>query len=92
METQNQSTEYALIDEQKTPCFSVNRIDVRDSYVKESDTFYIGIVSKGSGRIVTGDETYPVKEGSKFFVPYQTGPVTFESESGMEIIATFPPE
>ncbi len=92
LETQNQSTEYALIDEQKTLCFSVNRIDVKDCYVKEADVFYIGIVSKGSGTIVAGDETYPVNEGSKFFVPYQTGPVTFESESSMEITATFPPE
>ncbi len=68
------------------------RNDVKDCYVKEADVFYIGIVSKGSGTIVAGDETYPVNEGSKFFVPYQTGPVTFESESSMEITATFPPE
>ncbi|MCP4613951.1 MAG: mannose-6-phosphate isomerase [Planctomycetes bacterium] len=92
LETQNQSIEYALINEQKTICFSVNRIDVKDCYVKEADTFYIGIVSKGSGTIASGDETYPVNEGSKFFVPYQTGPVTFASEIGMEITATFPPE
>ncbi len=92
LETQDQSTEYALIDDQKTLCYSVNRIDVKDCYVKEADTFYVGIVSKGSGTIVTGGETYPVSEGSKFFVPYQTGPVTFESESNMEITATFPPE
>jgi len=92
LETQNQSTEYALIDEQKTLCFSVNRIDVKDYYVKEADTFYVGIVSKGAGTLVTGGETCPVNEGSKFFVPYQTGPVTFQSESGMEITATFPPE
>lgn len=91
LETQNQSTEYALIDEQKTACFSVNRIDVQDCYVQEADSFYIGIVSKGSGSIVSGDEIYPVHEGSKFFVPYQTGHLTFESENGMEIIATFPP-
>ena len=81
-----------MIDEHRTPCFRVNRIEVRDRYVKESDTFYIGIVSKGSGTIVIGDQRYPVKAGTKFFVPYQTGPVAFESESAMEIIATFPPE
>jgi mannose-6-phosphate isomerase len=92
LETQNQSTEYTLIDEQKTPCFSVNRIDVRDRYVKDADTFYIGIVSRGSGTVNAGNETYPVDEGSKFFVPYQTGPVTLASESGMDIIATFPPD
>ena len=92
VETQNKSTEYALVDDKKTDCFSVNRIDVNDLYVKDADTFYIGIVSKGSGTIGTGDERYPVNEGSKFFVPYQSGPVTYESESGMEITATFPPE
>jgi len=89
--TQNKSTEYALIDEQKTPCFRVNRIDVKDSYVKESDTFYIGIVSKGSGTLTTGNESYALDQGARFFVPFQTGPVTFESETSMEIITTFPP-
>ena len=89
---QNQSIEYALIDADKTSCFRVNRIDIRDSYRLEVDSFYIGIVTKGSGTIVIGEQTFPLEEGVKFFVPYQTGSVTFESESGMEIIATFPPE
>lgn len=92
LETQNQSTEYILIDEQKTPCFSVNRIHVRDRYVKDADTFYIGIVSRGFGMLIAGNETFPVNEGSKFFVPYLTGPVTLVSECGMDIIATFPPD
>jgi mannose-6-phosphate isomerase len=92
LEKQNNSAEYALIDNKKTPCFSVNRIDVRGCYVKEADTFYIGIVSKGAGRIVTGDESYQIKEGLKFFIPYQTGRVQYESKSGMEIVAAFPPK
>ena len=91
LEKQNQSTEYMLIDEQKTPCFSVNCIDVRDSYVKEVETFYIGIISSGSGTLVAGKDNYAVKEGSKFFIPYQSGSIAFKSESGMQIIATFPP-
>ena len=89
--SQNQSTEYALIDERKTSCFRVNRIDVKKRFIKESDTFYIGIISKGSGRIITDNQKFSVSEGKKFFVPYQTGPVTFESEKGMEIVSTFPP-
>ncbi len=89
---QNQSTEYSLIDENNTHCFSVNRIDVRDCFVKESESFYIGIVTKGSGTIVTGEQTCPVEEGAKFFVPYQSGPLTFESGTNMEIITTFPPD
>lgn len=48
LETRQRSTEYVLIDEHNTPCFSVNRIDLRDSFVKASKTFYIGIVTKGS--------------------------------------------
>ena len=90
--TENKSSEYALIDKHRTSCFRVNRIEVRDRYVKASESFYIGIVSRGSGTISVGNQSYPVKEGSKFFVPFQTGPITFESAGFMEIIATFPPE
>lgn len=91
LDTQNQSTEYVLIDEEKTPCFRVNRIRVKGYYVKKTDSFYIGIVTKGSGSIHIGDVSWNVEKGSKFFVPYQTDAVTFESCDEMEIIATFPP-
>lgn len=91
IETQNQSAEYALIDERKTSCFSVNRMEVRDHYVKESETFYLGIVSSGSGSIVVEGKKHRVRKGSRFFVPKQTPSLTFESETGMELIATFPP-
>lgn len=91
LKKQNQSLEYILIDAEKTPCFSVNRIEVRDSYVKESDSFYIGIITKGSGTIIIDQQSYPVKEGMKFFIPHQTGSVQYASESSMEIITTFPP-
>ena len=92
LESQNNSTEYILIDKHKTSCFKVNRIDVKDSYVKVSDSFYIGVVVKGTGMINMDSKFYPLKEGSKFFVPHQTEMVEFISESGMEIIVTFPPE
>lgn len=92
LETQNESSEYVLIDEQKTNCFKVNRIKVKDSFVKEASSFYIGIVTKGSGTIEIEGQSNPVNEGSKFFVPYQTGSVKFESETGMEMTVTFPPE
>lgn len=91
LETQNKSTESVLIDESRTPCFRVNRIDVQGSYVKSADSFYIGIVANGEGTIAIDGEAWPVQEGSKFFVPYQTGEVTFESADGMEVIATAPP-
>ena len=92
LETQNLSKEYSLIDKRNTSCFSVNRIDIKETYVKNSDSFYIGIISKGSGRIVAGGASYLVKEGMKFFVPYKTSTVLFESSNFMEIIATSPPK
>jgi mannose-6-phosphate isomerase len=92
LEKQNKSTEYRLIDEQKTPCFSVNRIDIKDCYIKEADTFYIGIVSKGSGTIVSGSQTCSVNKYTKFFVTCQAGPVAYESENGMEITIAVPPK
>lgn len=91
-ETQNKSAEYFLIDEQKTPCFKVNRIIINGKYVKKSDSFYIGIVSKGEGMIRIDGVSYPLSMGTKFFIPHHTGSVLFESENGMQIIATFPPE
>jgi mannose-6-phosphate isomerase len=92
LKRQNESTESVLIDELKTSCFKVNHIEVRDKFMKESSSFYIGIVTKGAGSISIGDNNYLLKEGMKFFVPYQTGNVKFESETGMELITVFPPE
>ncbi|MBM4152708.1 MAG: mannose-6-phosphate isomerase [Kiritimatiellaceae bacterium] len=92
LEKQNDSAEYSIIDESKTACFRVNRIQVKDRFVKKSDSFYTGIVSQGSGTLRIGSETYPLKQYTKFFVPYQTGAIILESETGMEITATFPPK
>jgi len=91
LETQNRSAEYVLIDESHTPCFKVNRIDIKDRYVKKSGSFYIGIVTKGSGKIVVEGLEYPLSEGVKFFVPHKTVSVVFETESAMEIVAAMPP-
>ena len=91
LEAQDRSTEYALVDEEKTPCFRVNRICVKGQYTKKADSFYIGIVSGGSGTITIGDESWPVGEGTRFFIPFHTDAVRFESGDGMEITAAFPP-
>ncbi len=92
IEKQNGSAEYNLIDEQKTSCFKVNRINVKDKFEKESEGFYIGIVTHGSGVVIVNGESFALKEGAKFFIPYHTNKVIFESDKGMELIATFPPE
>lgn len=90
-ESQNQSAEYVLIDENRTPCFRVHRICVNDCFMKKANSFYTGIVAKGSGSIRVNGKTWLAQEGTKFFVPNQTGEVMFETDGGMEIVATFPP-
>ncbi len=89
---QNQSIEYTLIDKEKTPCFYVNRLDVKGRFEKENRSFYIGIVLKGMGIIDIEGQRYSVKEGSRFFIPHQSKKVIYESEFPMEIIIVSPPE
>jgi mannose-6-phosphate isomerase class I len=91
IETQDNSSEYVLIDEEKTKCFKVNKIEVTGSYVKKASSFYVGIVTKGTGSIITNNESYLISEGHKFFVPYKTETVKFESVLGMDILITHPP-
>ena len=43
------SVEYSLIDERATRCFRVKRLDVVGALEKEEESFYIGIVTRGSG-------------------------------------------
>ena len=92
LDTQNNSKEYILIDKEKTACFKVHRIDVKDSYIKKANSFYIGIVTKGAGEIAVNDEHHTVKFGDRFFIPYSTDAVEYLSDSEMEILFTFPPE
>lgn len=89
---EGESREFVLIDRAVTPCFRVNRIDVRGRYEKTSDTFYIAIVTRGSGSITVGDKTWALEEGMKFFVPYLTGSVILNSGESMELVVTAPPE
>jgi mannose-6-phosphate isomerase len=91
IETQNHSSEYVLIDEEKTKCFKVSKIEVKGSYVKKASSFYIGIVTRGTGSVTTNNESYIINEGHKFFVPYDTEALKFESVAGMDILITHPP-
>ena len=91
LDTQDESSEFALVDESKTPCFRVNRLLVKDRFVKTSQSFYIAIVTSGTGTVHAGNQSWQVETGSRFLVPFQTGAVIFESASGMEVVATFPP-
>lgn len=93
LEQQDGSTEYVLIDEEQTPCFQLNRLVVKGTYVKTSASFYIAIVTKGSGVVSYYSGTsVKVEKGSRFFVPAKSDAITFLSDESMELIIAIPPK
>jgi mannose-6-phosphate isomerase len=80
-----------LIDEEATRCFRVKRLDVVAALEKEEDSFYVGIVTRGNGTVSSAGLTRDIRTGDKFFVPFQTDQVRFESRERMEILLALPP-
>lgn len=81
---------YNLIDERYTTCFRVDRLVVDGRYRNMFEGMHIGIVTKGSGRIVTISENFEVSMGSRFLIPYHTSSVTYEAKERMEILIVSP--
>ena len=88
----NGGEEYILINNKQTPCFSVHKLIVSKSFTKNSNSFYVGITTKGSGVVSSGNQREHIKAGDRFFIPYQTGEVEYTAEEELEIVLTFPPE
>ncbi len=84
--------EYILINQNQTSWFSVNRLVINKCFVKKSGSFYVGIVTKGKGKIITEHQEKKIKTGDKFFIPYKINTVEHFPEQSMEIILTFPPK
>ncbi len=89
--TDSGGSEYRLIDDMQTPCFSVNKLTIEKQFVKRSDSFYVGIVIKGNGGIDAGDYHKEIKKGDKFFIPHKTTEVRYTTNDNMEIVLAFPP-
>ncbi len=92
IDTQGKSAEYNMVGGEKTSCFSVNKLEVHQQYRKEADSFYVGIVTKGKGRIDSSSQTVDIKVGDKFFVPYKTGELQFITDEGLQLFFVFPPK
>jgi mannose-6-phosphate isomerase len=86
------SAEYVLIDEQATRCFQVKKLKIAAALRQQEDSFYVGIVTAGTGRVTSGNTRQEVKLGDRFLVPYATPEVIFESRAGMEVVYTLPPK
>lgn len=84
--------EAILIDTQQTNCFSVNRLNITKKYRKQSDSFYVGIVTEGKGVVKTENQELKVKKGSRFLIPFATEFVDYiANDDQLEIVLAFPP-
>ncbi|MFK7924977.1 MAG: class I mannose-6-phosphate isomerase [Bacteroidia bacterium] len=92
LDEQEGGKEYSLIGPEQTTCFSVNRLDISVKFVKSSDSFYAGIVSKGNGYMLHGDSKTILNEGDRFFVSYCATDVHYIGENDFELVLTFPPK
>jgi mannose-6-phosphate isomerase len=89
---QSGSEENILIDNDQTPCFSVHQLKIKERFAKKVDTFYVGIVTNGSGTLSAGALQKKIKQWDKFFIPFNTDEVQFISDDEMEVVLTFPPK
>lgn len=89
---QDDGYEVTLIDEQQTSCFGVHRLHISKSFTKKSSSFYIGVVTAGSGVVKTLNCEIQLKKGSRFFIPFSTDSVVYSTNDMLEIVLTFPPK
>ena len=86
------STEFSIIDQRHTECFSVKRLEVQGLYKKAEDSFYVGVVTKNSGKVTIDGMAHSLNCGDRFLIPHSTRDITFESTEAMELIFALPPK
>lgn len=83
-------SEYDLIKIEDTDCFSMKKVDVRDTYrLKVRDTFSVLKVTRGKGTIKEADDTTEIKTGDEFFVSANLDGVEVSGE--IEMVICYPP-
>lgn len=85
------SFQETLIDDKVTDKFRVKKSTIQGNVVKSEADFYIGIVVQGECTIQIGEETTQLKQFDRFFCPAGIDKVTIQSESGVEILESYPP-
>ncbi len=84
--------ETILIGPEDTDCFCACELQVQGELPElYRARAYSGIVIEGSGEIVLRQETIPLRPGDTFFIPASSQHDGYRSETGLRIIASFPP-
>lgn len=79
-----------LIGPDKTPCFTVKRASINDTFDRAEDAFFFGIVINGSGAITFGSDTWELKQWDRFFCPAGIDHFQYQSSPGMTVLECYP--
>lgn len=81
-----------LIGPEHTPCFSIRKTHVTGAVTKAEESFVIGIVTAGRGRILAPGGEWDLATYDRFLAPHGIGPLRIEAVGGpVEILECFPP-
>ena len=88
----NAGARYGLIGPETTPCFRVKKSIIRETVEREEQSFFIGVVTSGSGVLKSSGSVVELGTFDKFFCPAGLGLYLIEAESEIQILECFPPE
>lgn len=79
-----------LIGPDKTPCFTVKRASVKGNFARHQDSFFIGVVTEGSGLMRIDNHVTQLNRWDRFFCPANVSNFEYESVSGMTVLECYP--
>lgn len=79
-----------LIGPALTPCFTVKRAVVQGNFNRQKETFFIGVVTQGSGCFRANGEETQLKQWDRFFIPAGVTDFEYESIDGMTLLECYP--
>jgi len=81
-----------LIGPELTDCFTVKRAIIHTQLPRHETSFFIGIVTQGSGEILIDNEHFPIKQWDTFFIPAQVIDFAYSTNSTLQILECYPGE
>jgi len=79
-----------LIGPDKTSCFTVRRASVNGCFERRENTFFYGVVIRGSGSFCSGGEVSSLNRWDRFFCPAGVEQFQYQSDAGMTILECYP--
>ena len=81
-----------LIGPENTPCFTVKRAMVSNHTSRKGTTFFLGVVTAGSGEIRICDEVTQLNQWDRFFCPVEVGNFEYvcHSDTPLSILECYP--